>query len=163
MIVVGDTSVIINLAFVGEDAVLAALFGEVIVPTAVADEFRRLATSGGVFHGLNLPGFVRIQHPASIPHSLATRHDLDPGETEARALAVEIHADAILMDEATGRNVALLLGLTPIGVLGILVRAKQRGLVPAIAPIIGKLLTRASFRLAGDLVADALRLVGETP
>jgi uncharacterized protein len=77
------------------------------------------------------------------------------------ALAFEIHADAVLIDEAAGRQAAVALGLTPIGVLGLLVRAKRLGLLGAVKPVIDELLTRACFRVAEDLVREALRLSGE--
>jgi hypothetical protein len=54
---------------------------------------------------------------------------LGPGEAEALALAVEVHAEAILIDEAAGRAIARERGLLPIGVLGILLRARQRRLI----------------------------------
>jgi len=92
---------------------------------------------------------------------IANDSDLDEGESQALALALEIHADGVLIDEAHGRAVALELGMVPIGVLGILVRAKKRGHLPAVAPVIEALLTRARFRMADELVQSALRLAGE--
>jgi predicted nucleic acid-binding protein len=80
---------------------------------------------------------------------------------QAPALALEIHADGVLIDEAHGRAVAIGLGMVPIGVLGILVRVKKHGLLPAVAPVIDSLLTRARFRMADELVQTALRLAGE--
>ena len=161
MIVVADTSVILNLALVGQAELLAVLFREVLVPPSVGSEFARLAESHGRFAGLRLPAWVRVQEPAAIPAALAFHGELHPGETEALALALEIHADGVLIDEAAGRAVALELGLTPIGVLGILVRAKRRGQLAAIAPVVDALLQRAQFRASPDLVREVLRLAGE--
>jgi uncharacterized protein len=127
VIVVADTSVIINLALVGQDGLLAALFREVLVPPAVQAEFIQLYASGGRFAGLRLPGWIEVRPPGSIPEILAQHTALGAGESEALALALEIHADAVLIDETIGRAVAIELGLTPIGVLGILVRAKREG------------------------------------
>ena len=56
-------------------------------------------------------------------------HDLDPGEAEAIALAVEIGADRILMDEKRGRQIALHHSVKPVGVLGVLLRAKPENLI----------------------------------
>ena len=161
MIVVADTSVLINLALVGQDGLLAVLFREVMVPSAVQGEFARLAASGGRFAGLRLPEWIEVRDPQSIPAAIARRTTLDPGETDALALALEIHADAVLIDETTGRTVALELGLTPIGVFGILVRAKRHGHLAAVAPVVDELLNRARFRAAPELVREVLRLAGE--
>lgn len=161
MIVVADTSVLINLALVEQDGLLAVLFREVLVPPAVLAEFARLSASDGRFAGLRMPAWIGVRIPRSIPPEVARHAALDLGESEALALALEIHADAVLIDETTGRDVALGLGLTPIGLLGILVRAKRQGRLAAIAPVVTDLIARARFRLAPDLVREVLRLAGE--
>lgn len=161
MIVVADTSVILNLALVGHENLLETIFHEVVVPPAVQSEFVRLADSSGRFADLALPKWIRIQPPESIPPTIAGDADLDPGESQALALALEIHADGVLIDEAHGRFIAVELGLTPIGVLGILIRAKQKKLLPVLAPVIEDLLAKARFRASDDLIREALRLAGE--
>lgn len=163
MIVVADTSVIINLALVGQSELLRALFRDVLVPRAVQAEFLRLVESGERFAGLELPIWVQVRTPASIPEAVVQHANLHAGETEALALALEVHADAVLIDETIGRAVAVELGLTPIGVLGILVRAKRGGQLTAVAPVIHALLARAHFHVAPDLLREVLRLAGESP
>jgi uncharacterized protein len=163
VIVVADTSVILNLALVGQDGLLTVLFREVFVPPAVRAEFVRLAASEGRFGGVALPAWIQVRQPAAIPETVSRNTELDPGETEALALAVEMHADAVLIDEAAGRQAALELGLTPVGVLGILVRAKRQGQLAAVAPVIDALLTRAQFRASPELLHEVLRMAGEAP
>ncbi len=155
MIVVADTSVLINLALVGEDGLLAALFREVIVARAVLREFTRLAASDGRFAGLRLPAWIEVREPQSVSAAIARHATLDAGESEALALALELHADAVLIDETTGRAGALELGLTPI-------RAKRQGHLPAVKPVVEELLARARFYAAPELVREVLRLAGET-
>jgi len=162
VIVVADTSVILNLALVGHENLLDAIFHEVVVPPAVHAEFIRLAESSGRFTGLALPQWIRVQPPESIPAAIACDADLDPGESQALALALEIRADGVLIDEAHARSIAIELGLTPIGVLGILVRAKRNGLLPAVAPVIDDLLVKARFRASDDLIREVLRIAGES-
>jgi len=161
VIVVADTSVILNLAVVGHENLLNAIFHEVVVPPTVQPEFVRLAESSGRFAGLTLPNWIRVQTPETIPATIAGDADLDPGESQALALALEMRADGILIDEAHGRFIAIELGLTPIGVLGILVRAKRDGLLQSMAPVIQALLTKARFRASDALILEALRLAGE--
>jgi uncharacterized protein len=161
VIVVADTSVILNLALVGQEELLAVLFREVFVPPAVGAEFARLAASLGRFAGLRLPAWVRVREPSVIPAALALHGELHPGETDTLALALEIHADGVLIDEAAGRAVALEFGLTPIGLLGILVTAKRHGQLSAVGPVVDALLERAHFRAAPDLVREILRFAGE--
>ena len=87
--------------------------------------------------------------------------ELDQGETDALALAFEMHADAVLIDETAGRKAAIELGLIPVGVLGILVRAKRDGQLAAVAPVVDALLTHAQFRAAPELLREVLRMAGE--
>jgi predicted nucleic acid-binding protein len=116
-----------------------------MVPSAVQAEFNRLSASGGRFAALRLPAWIEVRDPQSVPAGIARHGNLHVGESEALVLALELHADAVLIDETTGRAVAIELGLTPVGVFGILVRAKQHGQLAAVAPVVDALLTRARF------------------
>ena len=162
MTVIADTSVILNLCCVQQQELLRALFREVIVPPEVSQEFARAATAYPRFAGLTMPTWIRQQPPRVVPESVRHAERLDAGEIAALALALEITADAVLIDEADGRRVARRLGLTTIGIVGILVRARMTDLLPAITPIFDQLEQKANFWLAPEVRADALRSVGET-
>jgi hypothetical protein len=86
---------------------------------------------------------------------------LDPGEAAALALAVEIHADVVLLDERRGREAASQLGLRTIGILGLLLQAKSAGFLAAIQPILDDLRREAGFWMAEPLRQQVLRLAGE--
>ena len=161
MIVVTDTSVLINLCRVGHGGLLKKLFGEVVIPPEVAAEFAQLAASVPRFGGLTMPDGIRQQTPASILTAVRAAAGLDPGEAAALSLAVEIHADAILVDERRGHEVARQLGLRTIGVLGILLRAKAAGIVPAVKPIMEALQRDANFWISESVRRQVLRLAGE--
>jgi hypothetical protein len=88
--------------------------------------------------------------------------DLDRGESETLALAVELRADVVLLDEKEGRRMARRLGLRPFGVIGVLLAARQRGLVPALRPLLDSLRDRAGFRLSNAVIHEVLDLAGET-
>ena len=134
MIVVADTSVLINLCRIGRAELLPPLFHEIVVPPAVVAEYRDLVRRDTRFAGLELPIWLRVQSPAPNPPGLRAFPELDRGEADALALAVEIRADAILLDERRGHQVAAGLGLVVIGLLGVLLRAKAAGLLPTVAP-----------------------------
>lgn len=139
MIVVADTSVILNLCCVEHEDLLPALFEEVLIPTTVRLEFERAVLAYPRFSGLVLPSWASERLPKVIPESIAAASHLDAGEIAAIALALETSADAVLIDEAAGRRVARKLGLTAIGIVGVLVRARVVGLVSQIAPIFQQL------------------------
>lgn len=88
---------------------------------------------------------------------------LDAGEAEALALAIELKADAILLDESAARAVANELGMQVIGTLGLLLRAKQEGLVNEVAPLLRKLIVEGRFRVSPALVHATLQRAGEIP
>jgi len=151
MIIVSDTSPIINLAAIGHLHLLPDLFAEVVIPQAVYHEI--------VILGAGEPGAQEIMKASWVKVVGATNqlllpkllHELDPGEAEAIALALDLHADYILMDEATGRNIALSYNLQPLGVLGILLRAKQKQLVSLVCPLMDRLQSEANFFIDRNL------------
>src|SRR5438132_6421022 len=136
MIVVSNTSPLMNFAVVGRLDVLQKLYGRILVPHSVRDEI--------VVKGKDKPGSTEV----ATSEWIATRHvddrtrvnmlrlELDVGESEAIALALEVHADLVLLDERKGRYIAKCLGLRYVGLLGVLVEAKHKQLLPAVKPIV---------------------------
>jgi uncharacterized protein len=155
MIVVSDTSCISNLLTIGQADLLLRLFGEVIIPPAVERELLR-------FHPA-IPGFVRAVVPSGAALLARLSRELDTGEAEAICLACELHADRLLIDEKAGRAVALREGLAIIGVVGMLVAAKQKGFVASVGGMMDRLETEAGFRLNAAVRNAALRAAGEAP
>ena len=160
MIVVADTSVVLNLCRVQHDHLLTALFGRVLIPAEVASEFSRLAGTDGRFAGLTLPGWLEIFPSPPIPTAVSAAN-LDVGETAAIALCLIQTAGALLMDESLGRAVAARLGLRTIGILGILLEARHRSLIPKIGHVLDLLEQQAGFWIAPALRARVLQLAKE--
>ena len=145
MIVVADTSVILNLCCVQHEKLLLDLFGRVVIPEQVAREFLRLAVADQRFGGLSVPTWIEIlpQPPFASASMLTAR--LDPGEAAAIALCASLGADALLIDESLGRKVAAQMGLRTIGILGVLLEARRRGLLAKIRPALDRLEHEAGF------------------
>ena len=91
----------------------------------------------------------------------ALQQELDAGEAEAIALALETGAELLLMDERLGRETAAHLGLRYVGVIGVLVEAKHKGLVSALKPQLDALRDVAGFRVSGGLYRRVLQDEGE--
>jgi len=86
---------------------------------------------------------------------------LHQGEAEAIALATDIKADIVLIDEQEGRQFASRTGLAVTGVLGILLRAKRDGHIATIKPAIDLLRSKAHFFVAASLEGKILSAAGE--
>jgi predicted nucleic acid-binding protein len=109
MIVVSDTSPLNYLVLVDAIDVLPKLFGEVYAPAAVIKELRHPRTPEAVKRWVEAPpAWLRI---SEVNSDLPTPAGLDPGEAQAIALAIELHADAVLIDERMGRRIAKSQGL----------------------------------------------------
>lgn len=93
---------------------------------------------------------------------MALRRDLDQGEAESIALALELTADLVLLDEKNGRYAATRLGCRPLGVLGILLDAKRQAKILAIKPHLDALRHQAGFFIADELYERVLHLAQES-
>lgn len=110
----------------GRTDILHVLFGSVLIPPTVEAELSRPTTPEAVREFIrHLPQWMAVRAPSSIERI----PKLDPGEQAAISLAMEIHADLILLDDADGRKAASQRGLSVIGLLGILERAGERQLL----------------------------------
>ena len=161
MIVVTDTSVVLNLCCLHCEKLLPELFGSVIAPPAVHTEFQRLVAVDSRFADLAFPSFIQLTAPTQIAPALSQNHRLHAGELEALSLALELQADAIVMDERAGRAAAAEIGMRSIGVLGILIQAKAVGLISSVRPRLDLLHSRARFWIAPSLRRKVLTMVGE--
>lgn len=106
MIVVSDTSPIINLAMIGRLELLPALFGEVIIPYKVFEEITRRGDSMPGAEAVLAARWVETRSCTNITLVQALRTQLDSGEAEAIALALELESGLLLIDEKMGRQVA---------------------------------------------------------
>lgn len=161
MTIVSDTSPITNLAAIAQLNLLQQIYGAIVIPQAVYDELTKV--------GDPVPGTLEVQTLSWISvHSVHNQEQvtkfwqtIDLGEAEAIALALELEADRLLIDDAAGRAIALGVGLKITGVLGVLLIAKQRGFISAVQPLMDEVMERAGFRVGDLLYQSVLRTAGE--
>lgn len=161
MIIVSDTSPINNLAAINHLHLLHQLYGMVFIPEAV---YRELTDPNFPVAGATeVQTFDWIQTRTISDRTLveALSNELDVGEAEAIALAVEMQADQVLIDERRGRLVASQLNLRYTGILGVLVEAKSKGLIAGVRPLLDALINEAGFWVAEPLYNSVLQLVNE--
>lgn len=163
MIVVSDTSPITNLAAIGQLDLLRQLYGNLVIPTAVYNEMA----------GVNklVPGAIEVQTLAwiqtqavtnyqQVTQIQASQNNIDLGEAEAIALALELQANLLIMDERRG-TVATNYGINVTGILGVILQAKRNGLIVAVKPVIDQLINQVDFRVSSQLYAAILQAAGE--
>jgi len=153
-VVVSDTSPLNYLVLIDNVSVLPVLFGVVVVPSAVFRELQHAET----------PEKVRAwvsSHPSWLKVKTSTQADriagLGEGETEAIALAQELNADLLLIDERKGTRAANAAGLKTAGTLAILDEADRRGLLDFEAAIVR--LQNTSFHVHPVLLESILEQV----
>jgi uncharacterized protein len=98
---------------------------------------------------------------SELANQLQQERGLDAGEANAIALALELQADDLLIDERLGRQEAVRLGLSIIGILGVLLVAKQRSLIPQVQLVMDALIKQAGFRVSPQLYQRVLSLAQE--
>jgi len=160
MSVVSNASPLVNLARIGQLDLLRQLYDQLTIPEAVWHEV--------VVQGAGQPGAEEVRGAAWIEtRRVADRQlvrtlqqELDAGEAEAIALALEIGAELLLMDERLGRETAHHLGLRYTGLIGVLIEAEHKGLIPSVKALLDRLRDMARFRVSDALYA---RIVQDHP
>jgi predicted nucleic acid-binding protein len=143
-----DSSPLIALEKVGHLALLPALFTAVYAPPAVVAEFGQS------------PEWLQVIPPTNTLLVQVLREELDKGESEAITLATELNECEVVLDDLRARRKAERLGLSVIGVVGLLVRAKQRRLIEQIQPLLDELRSQG-FYISDALYEQALTLAQE--
>ncbi len=161
MIVVSDTSPILNLARIGCLDLLHTLYHRIFIPPAVYAELS--------VEGFELPdaiqiadAWVTVETPMNRAFVAELHLKLDQGEAEAIALAIERRADLILIDERRGRSIASQHGLSAMGLLGVLLEAKNAGALESVRTTLDRLIQEARFWIGDDLYRHVLKQAGES-
>jgi hypothetical protein len=161
VIIVCDTSPINNLAAINQLNLLHQLYGTVVIPKAVYQEL--IAPDFPVAGAIEVQtqGWIQTYQVKNNAVVEALQNELDRGEAEAIALALELQADQLLIDERLGRTVAARLNLRFTGILGILIEAKSQTLISEVKPMLDALINQAGFWVTEPLYERVLRLAGE--
>jgi len=160
--VVSDSSPLILLSAIGELNLLQSLYSIINVPDAVYEEITAA--------GAGLPGAQEISDAGWIHrHKVRNKRavtklmkatGLDRGESEAIILAQELGASLLIVDDGTARRYAKKKGMPITGAIGVLLAAKNNGLIQAVKPLLGELIA-AGIWLDAETYQNALKIAGE--
>jgi predicted nucleic acid-binding protein len=159
---VSNTGPIIGLAKIGRLELLNRLGGEILIPPFVHKElFGKLGTEG-VWIEEGLRDFIRVVTARKMGQlTEAVLNELDEGERQAIALASDFGEDVLLlMDDRAGRQAARKLGIPVTGLVGLLLLAKERGLVDRVVPLMEEL-RLTGYWLSDEIVDVAKKLAEE--
>ena len=157
-IVISNNSPLVGLLGLNLLSLLRDLYTEVWIPRKVEKEFLRKDPIVRREALENAPWIKTVD--LTDPQTAAVHAELDEGEAEALALANEHDARLVLLDEKKGRQKAKQIGLTAIGIVGVLQEAKKEGLINAIKPLLIRLQANG-IHLSESLVNNALQDAGE--
>ncbi|GHT48413.1 DUF3368 domain-containing protein [Bacteroidia bacterium] len=156
--VISNTTPILSLLKIDKLYILKELYETVSIPEAVFYEIET-GKDKEFYTDLSEIEWIKIEK-IRVQESKLYLFDLDAGEAEVLILAQEQKADLVILDEIMGRRYAQQLGITLTGTLGILLKAKERGIIAAIKPLLYELIQKGSW-LNPKLIAGILEKAGE--
>jgi len=154
--IISDTSSISNLFQIGKVDLLKKLYGNITITPAVKRELYALEEQ----KKLDELKWIKVLAPKNQKKVAELLEELDLGESESIALAIEKNAKYLIIDEYKGRLIAEQYGVKIVGVLGILIQAKQKGVITSVKEEVEKLRS-IGFRLNQRLVDNVLQRLGE--
>jgi predicted nucleic acid-binding protein len=154
-----NTSPLFYLHRLGLLEVLNKLYGNIVVPEAVKTELEAGRNQGEDVPQLENYAWINAKS-VNMPEYLKLIADLGQGELEVLALATNYTSALVILDDKLARRIAEMQEFRLTGTAGVLLRAKRKGLIPALKPIMERLLN-LDFRLKPDLVKAILELAGE--
>ena len=154
-----NTSPILYLHRLGLLEILNKLYGDITIPEAVRDELEKGYAQGEDVPQLENYPWIQIMN-VGMPEYLNLIVDLGLGESEVLAIATNHPSALVILDDKLARRIAEMQEFRLTGTAGVLLRAKEKGLIPALKPVIEKLMS-LNFRLKPDLVKAILEIAGE--
>ena len=148
-IIISDTSCLIILNKIGELDLLRQLYNTVTITHDILLEY-----------GEQLPDWIAVQQAKDQYRQQLLEMQIDKGEASAIALALETADSTVILDDWKARKLAERLGLTVTGTLGVIIRAKNTGLIPSIKPYLEKI-RETNFRISEELEQIALKEANE--
>ena len=148
-IIISDTSCLILLHKIDELELLDKLGKNVFITQIIKREF-----------GQKLPDWIKVKEPSDKHYQKMLEMDLDEGESSAIALSFEIDNSILILDDLKGRKIADKLNLRYSGTFGLILRAKQVGIIESVKPILDKI-RKTNFRFSEKIFDSILEQSGE--
>lgn len=148
-LIIADTSCLILLDNIDELEILHKLYGEIFITSIISEEF-----------GVEIPKWFKVLNPKNNEYKKILATNVDPGEASAIALGLEMPRSTLILDDHKARTLAKQLHLRFTGTMGVLLEAKQQGLILSMKGILAKIST-TNFRLSKEIESKILHKAGE--
>lgn len=148
-VIISDTSCLIIFTKIGELDLLRQLYKTVTITQDILLEY-----------GEHLPDWIEVQQAKDLYREQLLEMQIDKGEASAIALALETSEHIIILDDWKARKLAERLGLSVTGTLGVIIKAKNNGIIPSIKPYLDKI-RETNFRISEELEQIALKEANE--
>lgn len=147
--IISDTSCLILFDKIGELDLLQKIYREITTTPEVIQEY-----------GRPIPEWIKTETVKNKAKQTEFEKSVDKGEASAIALALELENSILIIDDKRGRKLAQELNIELTGTLGTLLKAKQKGIIPKMKPLVEKL-KAIDYRISTDIVEGILKRAGE--
>jgi len=148
-VVIADTSCFILLDKINELDLLRKVFRTIVTTENIAKEFNK-----------TLPNWVVVKTVVNKEYLALLQLEVDDGEASAIALAIEESKSLLIIDDNKARKLAAKLNLSFTGTMGVILKAKQEGIIESIKPLIEKI-QQTNFRFSHKNYQELLLLANE--
>lgn len=157
-VIVNSTPLIV-LCGIGKLNILKEMYGEIIIPSAVFREVT--AKEDSVCAQIRSAGeWMRVEQIKDCSEKKMYKAKLHDGEVEVMILAQERNADLVILDDNAAKKTAKYLGLTVTGTLGVLVKAKNQGIIGRVSPFLCEM-RKNGFYISSEVERMVLEQAGE--
>ena len=156
---ISNTSPLLYLYRIGKIELLPRLFDEVLSAPAVVEELEAGKRKGYDVPSVEMYAWLRVMSPQQVPSEWLAS-DLDKGELETMALALEHQEKVVILDDALARRIAQAAGLEVWGTLRVLLEAKKRKLLPTMSSVVDEL-RQSGMWISDDVRQRIMKLAGE--
>ena len=159
-VVIADSSVLIFLGKTNNLYLLKELYGEIFIPLAVFEEIQSGIKKDDVFNLIQETDWIRVLYVPNRKEIDFFPDRLHLGEREALVLYKNLNASLIILDDYEARTEAKRRGFNTTGIIGVIVKAKNDGIIPLAKPVIDSIVN-VGFFVSPDIIDNALKSTNE--
>ncbi len=156
-VVIANATPIVSLCTIEQEEILHQLFQQITIAEAVEQELRAQHKPGSSFPDLDWVNVVAVQNTELVRSLLK---DIDSGEAETIALALQMNADIVLIDELAGYRIAKNFDLQVFRTLSLLKTAKSRNIISEVRPLVEEMVRKGRW-YSQSVINGFLRDIGE--